>query len=387
MERLLANHERDAQVPPRSAFFAGILLILLLASCTQNLCEKGHTWSNSTCTEPAVCEICNTIGAYGGHKWSGKTCFSPSVCNICGEVGSLGEHAWSGGTCIEASMCSVCGEVGSLGEHAWSGGTCVNPAVCEICGEEGGLGNHSLGGWNMAKEETFLEPGLQERYCAICGERFEKKLEASSYKSGASLPLSYFDGLWLFERGIIYEKTKAVALADAIDSPAGTTYITDAVTGTPIETSSVTSQANAAVTISGGKISFWGVEGRITSIEALESSYDLEPIRDYDNWNRVIDSPELTEENGWQGYTGDPSFFGDLYALRMEGYFTSTYGGEDGELIENIWYVDTDDDGYARMCWYRVYLLDTKRPTPGGRAWHVEELKVVKCYWQLSSKE
>ena len=46
----------------------------------------------------------------GEHSWSEATCTTPAVCLICGETGELGDHDWQDATCSAAETCSLCSE-------------------------------------------------------------------------------------------------------------------------------------------------------------------------------------------------------------------------------------------------------------------------------------
>lgn len=66
--------------------------------------EHSHSFSKTTCTEPAKCSCGATNGNAKGHNWKNSTCATAKMCTVCGDTeGSVRGHSFSAG------KCSVCG--------------------------------------------------------------------------------------------------------------------------------------------------------------------------------------------------------------------------------------------------------------------------------------
>lgn len=105
------------------------------------LLHKEHEWTEATCLEPRLCEICGeTQGSPLGHVWSPATCTEPERCGICGETGKAAAgHDWIAPTCTEPKTCRICSMTeGSAAGHMWSEATYDLPKTCQACGETDG---------------------------------------------------------------------------------------------------------------------------------------------------------------------------------------------------------------------------------------------------------
>ncbi len=109
---------------------ASIFLTLVLAlSCTFVLaacgdpCKDGHTGGTATCTQKAVCEVCEKeYGELLAHTGGTATCQVKAKCTVCNqEYGELAAHTGGTATCQEKATCSVCNnKYGELGYHDYT---------------------------------------------------------------------------------------------------------------------------------------------------------------------------------------------------------------------------------------------------------------------------
>lgn len=170
-------------------------------SCKMNTCRSAsHTGGTATCTERAVCEVCNQpYGELAAHTGGKATCTERAVCEVCNQP--YGEPpAHTGGTefptCTTGRICKKCGaEYGILG-HMWTtrmslgngthrrscmrcgavdtadctGGTrtCFQRAVCSYCRSEyGDLAPHQLK--TFKRPATCRQEGLEYTRCTAEG--------------------------------------------------------------------------------------------------------------------------------------------------------------------------------------------------------------------------
>ena len=157
-------------------------LIYWCDACKMNTrLDVSHTGGTATCTERAVCEVCNQpYGEPPAHTGSTEfpTCTTGKICEKCGvEYGILG-HAWywwgewiSAGNGTHTRSCTnYCREVDTA---KCTGGkaTCTTKAVCEVCGGEYGEkdpNNHDLV-HHAAKAPTCTEKGWNAyETCSRC---------------------------------------------------------------------------------------------------------------------------------------------------------------------------------------------------------------------------
>ena len=119
---------------------------------TATICK--HDWKEATCTEAAICKLCEVTGAAAlGHDWKEATCTEAAVCKRCGIKGSaaLG-HDWTKATCKVKSTCKRCKITrGKLAAHTWSK-------------------------WKVTDEATHEKKGKKERKCGICKKKETKTL-------------------------------------------------------------------------------------------------------------------------------------------------------------------------------------------------------------------
>ena len=100
-------------------------LIYWCDACKMNTrLDVSHTGGTATCTERAVCEVCNQpYGELAAHTGGTATCTERAVCEVCNQP--YGEPpAHTGGTefptCTTGRTCKKCGaEYGILG-HMWT---------------------------------------------------------------------------------------------------------------------------------------------------------------------------------------------------------------------------------------------------------------------------
>ena len=161
--------------------------------------DVSHTGGTATCTERAVCEVCNQpYGELAAHTGGTATCTERAVCEVCNQpYGEPPAHTGGTGTftCTTGKICEKCGvEYGILG-HAWYwwgewisagngthtrrctrcstvetedciGGTatCTAKAVCVKCGKPyGDLAPHQLK--TFKRPATCQQEGLEYTRC------------------------------------------------------------------------------------------------------------------------------------------------------------------------------------------------------------------------------
>ena len=176
-------------------------LIYWCDACEMNTrLDVSHTGGTATCTERAVCEVCNEpYGELAAHTGGKATCTERAVCEVCNQP--YGEPpAHTGGTefptCTTGKICEKCGaEYGILG-HMWttrmslgngthtrrctrcntvetadciSGtATCTAKAVCVKCGKPyGDLAPHQLK--TFKRPATCQQEGLEYTRCTAEG--------------------------------------------------------------------------------------------------------------------------------------------------------------------------------------------------------------------------
>ena len=176
-------------------------LIYWCDACKMNTrLDVSHTGGTATCTERAVCEVCNqSYGELAAHTGGTATCTERAVCEVCNQP--YGEPpAHTGGTefptCTTGRTCKKCGaEYGILG-HMWTtrmslgngthrrscmrcgavdtanctGGTrtCFQRAVCIYCRSEyGDLYPHQLK--TFKRPATCRQEGLEYTRCTAEG--------------------------------------------------------------------------------------------------------------------------------------------------------------------------------------------------------------------------
>ena len=134
------------------AVFLGLVLLGVIDSpAVEGLLLKAgfniqheHEWSDGTCEEAPICEICGETGEKtAGHQWVAATCLDPEYCKECGKTGkkALG-HIWISATCVAPKTCSACKATeGEPADHTWLSATCTDPEICSVCGETGGSAN------------------------------------------------------------------------------------------------------------------------------------------------------------------------------------------------------------------------------------------------------
>ena len=176
-------------------------LIYWCDACKMNTrLDVSHTGGTATCTERAVCEVCNqSYGELAAHTGGTATCTERAVCEVCNQP--YGEPpAHTGGTefptCTTGRTCKKCGaEYGILG-HMWTtrmslgngthrrscmrcgavdtanctGGTrtCFQRSVCIYCRSEyGDLYPHQLK--TFKRPATCRQEGLEYTRCTAEG--------------------------------------------------------------------------------------------------------------------------------------------------------------------------------------------------------------------------
>ena len=145
--------------------------------CGSKLDEKEHTGGTATCTQKAVCTICNQeYGELTPHTGGKATCKERAKCENCGlEYGDYAPHDYSGGRILHDAnghwyVCAVCNKNSETEPHSGGTATCQEKAACAVCGEAyGELGAHSYTVTNHDDAQHWKE-------CSVCGEK--SKVEA-----------------------------------------------------------------------------------------------------------------------------------------------------------------------------------------------------------------
>lgn len=177
-------------------------------TCTVCRYPCKHTGGKATCTQKAVCEICNS--RYGeinpnNHKpsseWEWKNDRHYHICeNGCGTP--IDEQDCSGGraTCTDKALCDVCDHTygdyrnHSMTEHPANEKTCTEDGnslywSCSVCGKyySDASGQteieknswiipaaHSFGAWKDEVPATCIKEGTKGyKTCAVCGKYFD----------------------------------------------------------------------------------------------------------------------------------------------------------------------------------------------------------------------
>ena len=144
-------------------------LIYWCDACKMNTrLDVSHTGGTATCTERAVCEVCNEpYGELAAHTGGTATCTERAVCEVCNQsYGELAAHTGGTATCTERAVCEVCNQ--PYGEPpAHTGGTefptCTTGRTCKKCGAEYGILGH------MWTTRMSLGNGTHRRSCMRCG--------------------------------------------------------------------------------------------------------------------------------------------------------------------------------------------------------------------------
>ena len=144
-------------------------LIYWCDACKMNTrLDVSHTGGTATCTERAVCEVCNQpYGELAAHTGGTATCTERAVCEVCNQsYGELAAHTGGTATCTERAVCEVCNQpYGDPPAH--TGGTefptCTTGRTCKKCGAEYGILGH------MWTTRMSLGNGTHRRSCMRCG--------------------------------------------------------------------------------------------------------------------------------------------------------------------------------------------------------------------------
>lgn len=95
------------------------------------------------------CEVCNAVTGRTAHSGGVATCTNKAVCTVCNnEYGSYLDHnmtVYKNSENEHWLACSECGIAGEKEAHKGGVATCTNKAVCTVCGfEYGNKENHKL---------------------------------------------------------------------------------------------------------------------------------------------------------------------------------------------------------------------------------------------------
>ena len=142
----------------------------------------GHTQNaDASCTVDAVCTVCDAlINKAPGHKpGAAATCTEAQTCTVCDTVlnPATGHKPGTAATCTDPQSCTACGEVlkPATGHTPGAAATCTKEQTCVVCGSVVAEKiPHSWTEWEIVKEATEEEEGLQTRSCSVCHEADEE---------------------------------------------------------------------------------------------------------------------------------------------------------------------------------------------------------------------
>ena len=137
----------------------------------------GHSVISATCTQGSYCSICNEVFSQPiGHSIIEATCIRGDYCTVCKQVLSApAPHTLVPATCTKCEYCSVCNEIFSDKiEHSIVEATCTNGAYCSVCG-------YIL---SAPDDHTYVEATcLRGKYCSKCNQEFSEPAEHSIVKA------------------------------------------------------------------------------------------------------------------------------------------------------------------------------------------------------------
>lgn len=142
----------------------------------------GHKQNaDASCTVDAVCTVCDAlINKAPGHKpGAAATCTEAQTCTVCDTVlnPATGHKPGTAATCTDPQSCTACGEVlkPATGHTPGAAATCTKEQTCVVCGSVvADKIPHSWTEWEIVKEATEEEEGLQTRSCSDCHEADEE---------------------------------------------------------------------------------------------------------------------------------------------------------------------------------------------------------------------
>ncbi len=128
--------------------------------------EIAHEGGYRTCVTQAVCDMCgNEYGGLGGHRYEylSNDYSHQKHCTVCKETEAAAPHTGGSATCKDKAVCTECGnEYGSLAAHTpdEDDGDCTTAVLCTVCG----------GVTTAAKEHTGGEATCESlAVCTVCG--------------------------------------------------------------------------------------------------------------------------------------------------------------------------------------------------------------------------
>lgn len=167
------------------------------ANCDATDSYTEHSGDTATCTEKAVCKVCNT--SYGKE-------------NPANHSGTLGED-WYSDDSQHWKKYSCCDADGDKSDHTWDGGVISTDPTCTASGEKtytctecsetkteavSALG-HDWGEWTVTTPATADAEGVETRICGNNGShrqtRAIPKITAATCPKDASCPLADFSDL------------------------------------------------------------------------------------------------------------------------------------------------------------------------------------------------
>lgn len=70
-------------------------------------------------------------------------------------------------------------------DHKWVDATCTEPKTCTVCGEtEGEALGHKVEKYDVTKEATCTEEGMEVGKCSVCKAEIEKKIDKTGHTEG-----------------------------------------------------------------------------------------------------------------------------------------------------------------------------------------------------------
>ncbi len=149
--------------------------------------EKEATCTEDGLTGKTVCTVCNetleeqVIPAKGHTPGDEATCTTAQVCTVCNAelAPAKGHTPGDEATCTTAQVCTVCDAelAPAKGHTPGDEATCTAAQVCTACDTElASAKGHTYGDWEVVKEATTKEEGVQAKTCTACGHQITESI-------------------------------------------------------------------------------------------------------------------------------------------------------------------------------------------------------------------
>ena len=169
---------------------------VLTYPCCGAVVEEEHTvGAAANCHSAAVCAVCNI--QYGeidpdNHDATNAT-YEPlnathhKVICKCGEELEPAVHSGGSANCSAQAKCADCGAAYGTYNDVHSYDNDCDPD-CNACGETRTPAEHAFGEWEVTKQPTETEEGVQKRTCSVCGETQTATIAVLTNPNGSGEP-------------------------------------------------------------------------------------------------------------------------------------------------------------------------------------------------------